>query len=147
MERRQRRDQPDDQRSDSQTHALTFDHSAQQAWDGLDLRHIVQEEVTITCCIGILTLTEDVPQVSAHSRILHHLGLSTCFQIVNPQSSVSHQTHPENGDEESFGVGEALQLSQQLRSGSCESADPSEGSRAPAEPAHFSARSPLSFSS
>lgn len=102
----------------SQTPALTFDHSAQQAWDGLDLRHIVQEEVTITCCIGISTLTEDVPQVSGHSHILHHLGLCTCFKIVNPQSSVSHQTDPENGDEESFGVGEALQLSQQLRSGS-----------------------------
>lgn len=103
---RRRRAEPEEQRCHPHTRALTFDDSAQQAWDGLDLRHIVQEEVTITRCIGISTLTEDVPQVAARGHILHRLGLSTCFEVVNPQSSVSHQTDPENGDEESFGVGE-----------------------------------------
>lgn len=47
-----------------------------------------------------MTVTEDIPQVCGHSRILHRLGLRACLKIVIPQSSVSHQTDPEKGNEE-----------------------------------------------
>lgn len=75
---------------------LTFDDSAQQARDGLDLSHFVLGEVVVTCGVGMWTVTEDVPQVRGHAHVLHHLGLSACFKMIISQSSVSHQTDSEN---------------------------------------------------
>lgn len=94
--------------AEGRTRALTFDHSAQQARDGLYLRHLVQGEVIIACGIG--TVTEDVPQVGGHSHVLHQLGLSAGFKVVISQGSVSHQADSESGSEERDGADEALQL-------------------------------------
>lgn len=94
--------------AEGQTRALTFDHSAQQARDGLDLRHLVQVEVIIACGIG--TGTEDVPQVGGHTHVPDQLGLIAGFKVVICQSSVSHEADSENGDEERDGADEALQV-------------------------------------
>lgn len=77
---------------------LTFDDSAPQARDGLDLSHFVLGEVAVTGGVG--TVAENVPQVRGHAHVLHHRGLSARFKMIISQSSVSHQTDSENGGEE-----------------------------------------------
>lgn len=69
--------------------SLTFNHSAQQPWDGLHLCHIVHGKVWVTGCIEIFTITEDAPQISGHRRVFYDLSLGTRFKIVILKSSVS----------------------------------------------------------
>lgn len=86
--------------------APTFDDPAQQAWDGVQLRHLVQGEVGIAGGVG---LAEDVPQVGGLVQVLHRLGLRARFKVVIYHSSVSHQADSEGGAEERGGADEALQ--------------------------------------
>lgn len=74
--------------------ALTWNGSAGEAGNALDLGHIIEGEVFIAAGVELRPLTEQRPKLRGHSHVVYYFCLHALVKAVVLQGAVAQQTDP-----------------------------------------------------